>query len=89
MELFTPSLPLQTTSKQTKYWWRRDLLKTNGGLTKKGRTTQLRSRRKKPIEISLASGVLPGPSASPGTQLGEPLCALERQEDKNQSPRLT
>lgn len=89
MELFTPTLPLQTTSKQTKYWGRRDLLKTNGGLTKKGRITQLRSRRRKPKEISLASGVLPGPSASSRTQLGEPLCASERQGDKNQSPRFT
>ena len=66
----------------------RDLLKTSGGLTEKGRTIQLKSR-KKPKEMSLASGVLPGPSASSGTQLGEPLCASERQGDKNQSPRLT
>lgn len=48
------------------------MLKDDGELTKQGRITEPRSRRKKPREISLTSGVvLPEPSANSGRWLGK------------------
>lgn len=59
------------------------MLKDDGELTKQGKITEPRSRREKPREISLTSGVvLPEPSAISGRWLGEPLPTSRRMGTK-------